>query len=414
MAIEPTTGESAVAAPAPAPVPAGAPPDRAGLSLLGTGHFLVDMTFGALSPLLPAFKDALALSDLETSLILASITFSSSLIQPLLGLMADRKRVTWFLWGGVALATIGITLAGLVDSFGLLLALILLAGVGGGAYHPEAARVANQLAGARKATGVAWFTVGGNLGFAAGPLLVALFVPLLDQHTSVLFAVPGAIACALLLIFRDRVAVPVIPRAARSERRVRSNRRGMGLLVAVVSLRTWLQFGLMVVVPLMLTEERGLSNREAGFVIFAFVMFGALGTIAGSIVADRIGGKRMFIASMPIAAPMIACFILVDGPLGIAMFAVSGAVQMASFSATVVMGQDYMPARPALAAALVLGFAAIGSATPWLPFIGWIADTQGRETAMWVLAALPLAAAALATTLPAARRPRPVAVPAVS
>ena len=400
--------------PAPAPAPAGAPPDRAGLSLLGTGHFLVDMTFGALSPLLPAFKDALALSDLETSLILASITFSSSLIQPLLGLMADRKRVTWFLWGGVALATVGITLAGLVDSFGLLLALILLAGVGGGAYHPEAARVANQLAGARKATGVAWFTVGGNLGFAAGPLLVALFVPLLDQHTSVLFAVPGAIACALLLIFRDRVAVPVIPRAARSEQRVRSNRRGMGLLVAVVSLRTWLQFGLMVIVPLMLTEERGLSNREAGFVIFAFVMFGALGTIAGSIVADRIGGKPMFIASMPIAAPMIACFILVDGPIGIATFAVSGAVQMASFSATVVMGQDYMPARPALAAALVLGFAAIGSATPWLPFIGWIADTQGRETALWLLAALPLAAAALATTLPAARRPRPVAVRAVS
>src|SRR5262249_4389944 len=85
----------------------------------------------------------------------------------------------------------------------------------------------------------------------------------------------------------------------------------------------------------------------------------------------------------------------------------SGAFQMASFSATVVMGQDYMPARPALAAALVLGFAAIGSATPWLPFIGWIADTQGRETAMWVLAALPLAAAALAPTLPAPCRPPP-------
>ena len=414
MAVEPTTGRAADPAPQPVPSSAFVPPDRGGLSLLGTGHFLVDMTFGSLSPLLPAFKDSLALTDLQTSLILASITLSSSLIQPLLGLMADRRRVTWFLWGGVGLATLGITLAGIVDTFGLLLVLVLLAGVGGGAYHPEAARVANQLAGTRKATGVAWFTVGGNLGFAAGPLLVALFVPLLDEHTSVIFAIPGAIACALLLIYRHRVAVPVVSRAARSERPARSDRRGMALLVGVVSLRTWLQFGLMVVVPLLLTDQRGYSDRQAGFVIFAFVMFGALGTIAGSIVADRIGGKRMFISSMPIAAPMIACFILVDGPLGIALFAISGAFQMASFSATVVMGQDYMPARPALAAALVLGFAAIGSATPWLPFIGWIADTQGRETAMWVLAALPLAAAALATTLPAARHPRVVPLPATS
>ena len=62
----------------------------------------------------------------------------------------------------------------------------------------------------RKASGVAWFTIGGNLGFAIGPLLVALFVPLLDERTTLVFLVPGAVACTLLLANHGRVALPII------------------------------------------------------------------------------------------------------------------------------------------------------------------------------------------------------------
>lgn len=360
------------------------------------------MTVGALSPLLPVFKKTLSLSDLRTSLVLAAITFSSSFVQPVFGFVADRVRATWFLWGGVALATAGLSLSGLVSSYWLLLTLIVLCGLGVGAYHPEAARVANHLAGTRKASGVAWFTIGGNVGFAFGPLLAALFVPLLDERTTLVYLVPGVVAFVLLLFHRGLVAHPVAtgsPAAATG----RSDVRGMTILVAAVSLRTWVQLGLMAIVPLYLTDDRGMSTRSQGFVIFAFVITGSLGTIAGSAVADRVGGKRMLVWSIPLAAPLIAAFILVDGAAGIAALAAAGFILMASFSATVVMGQEYMPHRLALAAAWVLGFGAIGAATPWLPVIGAIADSAGRETALWVLAALPLVACAVAAALP---RPR--------
>lgn len=370
--------------------------------LLGSGHFVVDMTVGALSPLLPVFKKAMGLSDLRTSMVLASLTFSSSFIQPLFGLIADRARATWFLWGGVALAACGLAFAGLVSSFALLLLLIVGCGLGVGAYHPEAARVANHLAGSRKASGVAWFTIGGNLGFAIGPLAVALFIPLLDERTTLIFLVPGAIACTMLLTNTRRIGLPVIARPAGQATPAtgRSDRRGMTLLVTAVSLRTWVQLGLMTIVPLYLTDQRGLSDRHQAFVIFAFVMTGSLGTIAGSLVADRIGGRAMLMGSLPLATPLIGLFILMDGSAGIVAFAAAGFILMASFSATVVMGQEYMPHRLALAAAWVLGFGAIGSATPWLPAIGAIADAHGRETALWIIAALPVAAAAVAALLP--------------
>lgn len=384
----------------PAPAPPIERPKRTGLLLLGSGHFVVDMTVGALSPLLPVFKKALTLSDLRTSLVLASITFSSSFVQPLFGLVADRMNAAWFLWCGVALATIGLSLSGLVTTYWLLLLLIVLCGLGVGAYHPEAARVANHLAGSRKASGVAWFTIGGNVGFAIGPLLAALFVPILDQRTTLVFLVPGAIAFGLLLAFRGRVTHPPVRRGVATPPTGRSDVKGMAVLVTAVSLRTWVQLGLMVIVPLYLTDDRGMSTQAQGFVIFAFIMTGSVGTIVGSAAADRVGGKSMLVWSIPLATPLLAAFILLDGAWGIVALAAAGFILMSSFSATVVMGQEYMPHRLALAAAWVLGFAAIGSATPWLPAIGAIADAAGRETALWVLAALPIAAAAVSAFLP--------------
>lgn len=370
-----------------------------GLTLLGAGHFVVDMCVGALSPLLPVFKRALGLSDFRTALVLAALTFSSSFIQPLFGVVADRLRATWFLWGGVGLATAGLALAGLVNSYALLLALIVLCGLGVGAYHPEAARVANHLAGDRKTSGVAWFTVGGNVGFAMGPLLVALVAPSLDERTTLTILVPGVIALALLAANHRRIALPIAA-VSQAAPRGRSDVSGMALLVTATSLRTWIQLGLLTIAPLYLTEERGLTTREQGLVIFLFVMTGSVGTIAGSLVADRIGGKAMLVASLPLIAPCIAGFILLDGGASIVAFAAAGFVLMASFSATVVMGQDYMPDRLALAAAWVLGFGAIGAATPWLPVIGLIADGAGREAALWTLAALPFVAASVAAALP--------------
>jgi FSR family fosmidomycin resistance protein-like MFS transporter len=376
-----------------------------GLSLLGAGHFVVDMCVGAISPMLPVFKRALGLSDFRTALVLAAVTLSSSFIQPVFGLVADRLRATWFLWGGVGLAAAGLALSGLVNSYALLLVLVVLCGLGVGAYHPEAARVANHLAGDRKTSGVAWFTVGGNVGFAMGPLLVALVAPSLDERTTLTILVPGVVAMALLLVNHRRVALPIAVRGEATPG-LPSDIPGMVVLVTVTSLRTWIQLGLLVIAPLYLTEERGLSTREQGFVIFLFVMTGTIGTIAGSWVADRVGGKAMLVASMPLCAPGIAAFILLDGAPSIVALAATGFVLMASFSATVVMGQDYMPDRLALAAAWVLGFGAIGAGTPWLPVIGAIADGAGRETALWTLAVLPFVAATIATALPRSGRIR--------
>ncbi len=109
--------------------------------------------------------------------------------------------------------------------------------------------------------------------------------------------------------------------------------------------------------------------------------------------------------TMPVAAAPVAAIALVDGtPAVLALMSAAGLVLMASFSVTVAMGQEYLPSRLALAAGLMIGFGAIGSAPPGLALFGALADAAGRETAILTLAVLPLAGGVLAALLP---DPRP-------
>jgi FSR family fosmidomycin resistance protein-like MFS transporter len=205
---------------------------------------------------------------------------------------------------------------------------------------------------------------------------------------------------------RARLAVPVVPRQVGAPRIARPRLIAMGLLLFVTSMRTWTQFCLLALVPLLLVDERGVSEQGAGLVVFAFAATGAVGTIAGAALADRVGGRRMLLWSMPLVSPMVAGFLLLDGAPSIVLLGAAGFVLLSSFSVTVMMGQEYLPDRLALAAGLMIGFGAVGSAPPGLALFGAIADAAGRETALWGVAALPLLGAAVTALLPEPRRAR--------
>ena len=390
----------------PSTPPAVAPGiDRRGISKLAAGHMVVDATTGALPALLPVFTAIYALSDLAASMIVGASLLVSSAIQPFFDILADRRATPVFLWGGVAVGAGFMAIAGLAGGYAGVLACVIASGLGIAAFHPEAARVANRISDDRPATGLAWFMLGGNAGFAIGPLLAALAIPFLDERSTLVFLVPGALVSLWLLHDRQRLAVPVAAPTTHDAPLPRASTRAIVLLMTVTSMRTWTQFGLLALVPLLLVDDRGFSEQQGGFAVVAFSGAGAAGTLVGAAIAERIGGREMLMWTMPIATPLVAAFLLTDGPVSIVAFAGAGFVLMASFSVTVAMGQAYLPGRLALAAGLLIGFGAIGSAPPGLAIFGAIADSAGREVAIWGLAALPLVGAALAVFLPPPPRP---------
>jgi FSR family fosmidomycin resistance protein-like MFS transporter len=166
--------------------------DYRGLILLSMGHLVADLNVSAVPALLPFLKNALGLSYAIAGTIVLCSNATGSVIQPAFGYLADRKSMLWFLPLGCFCAGLGITLLGWASGYGQILALVILSGLGVAMYHPEGWRVANSFAGEKKGTGMSIFAVGGNLGFALGPLMAVYCMKNFGLNGSAYFFVPGA------------------------------------------------------------------------------------------------------------------------------------------------------------------------------------------------------------------------------
>jgi MFS transporter, FSR family, fosmidomycin resistance protein len=379
--------------------------DRRAMAVLSLGHCCVDLCQGALPALLPFLIAAHGWSYGQASALVLAATVSSSIVQPLFGHLSDGRSLPWLLPGGVALAAGGISLAGVVGSYGLTFAVVVLSGLGVAAYHPEASRFANYVAGERRATAMSFFSVGGNAGFALGPVLVTpLALAFGLGGTPLVAVVPAAVA---LLIARELGRLKGFrPADATTDEPAPDAEpdqwRPFALLSAAVAARSVLYFGLMTLVPLYFVHELDASEATANAALTVMLASGAIGTLAGGRLADRFGRRVVLRTSMAVLTPLIVVLLLGGVGVAIGALALIGAATIATFSVTVVMGQEYLPSRLGIASGVTLGLA-IGVGGLGAAVLGVIADATSLRTALEVVALLPLPALALALALPEGR-----------
>lgn len=382
--------------------------DRRGLSLLAVAHLSTDLCQAAVPALLPFFVDERGYSYSAAGALVLAATVGSSLIQPLFGHTADRLELPWLMPLGVALAGAGIALAGLAPNYPLTFAAIAVSGIGVAAFHPEAARYANYASRGRQGSGMSVFSLGGNGGFALGPILttgsvVAFGLP----GTLVLALLPGA-AATLLAVRRGHLAWLRASATAAAEdgpEAALRNRWGPFLrLTGVISLRSCAHFGLLAFVPVYFVEMFGASEAEGNVALTVMLAAGAAGTLIGGRAADRFGPRTVLLFCTAAAAPLIALFLLSGKPLAFLSIGMVGFVMVGTFAVTIVLGHEYLPGRLGTASGITLG-AAIGVGGALAPILGALADAHGIEAAMWTIAVLPLLGLVLALTLPGRAAP---------
>ncbi|MBI1847903.1 MAG: MFS transporter [Candidatus Rokubacteria bacterium] len=257
------------------------------------------------------------------------------------------------------------------------------------------------MAGDRKATGLAWFALGGNVGIALGPPLITTLVAGLGLAGSLAMLVPSLAAAAMLLAVRprlDRAEAPAVSTARLA--RGADMPRAMALLILVVTLRSWTTLGFTTFVPFYYVDHLKADPRVVGTLLFVFLGAGALGTVAAGPLADRWGPRRFMTWVFLAALPFGILFLETRGLLALVMLALVGAMLTSSFSVSVVLGQAYLPRHAGMASGLIVGFA-IGTGGLAVTLLGWIADHHGLPLALWISALLPAAGFAAARWLPA-------------
>ena len=380
--------------------------DRRAMTTLSLGHMFTDIAQGSIPALLPFLIARDHISIAAASALVLAATISSSIVQPAFGHVSDRVSLPWLMPLGPALGGLGVALVGLAPSYPLTFAAVLVSGLGVAAFHPEGSRFANYVSGARRASGMSLFSVGGNVGFALGPVLITPLVLAFGLHGTVFVLIPTWLMAAVLIhelphlkSFRRDVVGGRVQSAEHAEAW-----GPFAILAGVIALRSFVYFGLVTFIPLYYVNVLHASKALGGAALSAMLLGGAAGTLIGGPLADRFGRRTVLVGSMLVIPPLVVGF-LISGPVvAIAFAALAGAATIATFAVTIVMGQEYLPGRLGVAAGVTIGLS-IGLGGLGAPLLGLLADAHGLTAVFETVAVLPLAALALTLALPK-RTPR--------
>ncbi|MEU6673463.1 MFS transporter [Streptomyces sp. NPDC046925] len=368
------------------------------ITLLSAGHACVDLYQGAVASLVPFFVAERAYSYAAVSGIVLAASLLSSVAQPVFGILTDRWAMPWLLPVSTLLGGLGIALSGVSGSYALTLVFVAVSGLGVAAYHPESARVA-RLASRGSHSGMGWFSLGGNLGFAAAPLLVAAVIAAGGLRLTPLLVLPalvGAVLCLPVLraLERQKAAGARTPVLAGKD-----DRASFVKLSLAVVCRSIVFVGLSTFLSLFAEERMGGSTAAGTAALFVLYLGGAVGSVLGGTLANRWDRVTVARRAYLIAAGSVAGVVFVPGPAMYVFVALTSAGLYVPFSLQVTLGQDYLPSRVGTASGITLGLTvSIGGLVS--PLIGGIADAASLRTALAPLILMPVLSWLLFRTLP--------------
>jgi FSR family fosmidomycin resistance protein-like MFS transporter len=375
--------------------------DRRGISLLALGHLLNDVNQGAIPALLPFLITRHGLSYTAASGVVVASTAISAITQPLLGYYSDRHSFPWLIPLGMLLGGAGIALSGIMPTYWLVIACVLISGLGVAAFHPEGYRFANYVAGKRHSVGISIFTVGGNLGVALGPILITFPILAFGLTGTLAMAIPAAIYAILLWKELPRfISFHPDNRKHQETEVVRvTDWQAFIRLTMIVILRAVMGYGLLIFIPLYLIKIRQIPIAHANSSLTILSASIATGTMLSGYLSDRFGKRLVLGISMASITPFVFLFLKTGEFFGIMSLIVMGVGMGISFTVAVVMGQIYAEADLGVASGITTGFA-IGIGGMSSSLLGMLADKHGLETVMVVIAVIPMLGAIITMTLP--------------
>jgi MFS transporter, FSR family, fosmidomycin resistance protein len=251
------------------------------------------------------------------------------------------------------------------------------------------------------------FSIGGNLGFALGPIAATALVLHFGLEGGLLLAIPCLAAAAGLVALAPYLR-GFVPESRDGSGRADGDQTGaLLLLLGVIAFRSVAWFGLIAFVPLWEVAQ-GRSEAYGNRVLAAMLLAGGIGTLVAGPVADRLGRRPVLMVSVVAMGPLILVYLVAGGIVGAVALAFVGVCVIGTFGVTMVMSQEYLPRHIGMASGLSIGLS-IGLGGIAAVGLGALADSVDLETALYVCAAAPAAAIALCALLPSSRGRRRLA-----
>ena len=359
-------------------------------------HCINDFGQGSLAALIPFFIANFGLNYYQSASIIFCNTVVASIAQPILGYVADRWRVPWFIPVGFTVTLVSISAIALALSYEMILALSLIAGIGAALFHPEAALLVNRTQSNELGNAMGRFAVGGSAGFALGPLLAGGVYVFGGQFLWLFTAI--ALIGVLLYVYAftgstDTNAIGESKSSAKSTNSGTNDWVSFGKLFFVIASRSILFSVLSIFIPILYIT---VINGEASASSLALTMYFAMGavlTYMGGALSDKLGFLKTVRLGNLIFLPSVLVFIFVPNIWGFfgAMIPMAFGV-FSQYGPITVLGQKYLAKNAGFASGITLGLGiTLGGLVA--PYVGHIADIYDVQTALMTL--IPVGAVGL-------------------
>jgi len=362
------------------------------LVLVAGAHFFNDIYMGFLTPLYAIIQDKFGLSLSMVGAVSMIAALASALSQPFFGLLFDRVGGAASIYLAPLLTGVLVSALGLAPSFGLFLVLLSLGCLGSAAFHPKGASVTPTLSGSHPEVGMAIFSAGGNLGFAAGPAVIAFFISRWGFGATPILAVPAALVAGCLALLlparsaRRKMAAPV------SLRSLVQDRHDLVMLGRLVFINFCLNVGvrgLSTFLPVYMAHQ-GVSVTAIGGLFTGMLALGAIASIFVSQLSRRTGKRSLILLSAAAGAPLaVAGYLLFPHPAGIVLIIAAGTILTFSNPLLILQAQKHSRGSPAVASSLIMGLSWGLAGLAMVP-LGALGEIVGMPAMMIVAAAFPL------------------------
>jgi len=338
------------------------------------------------SPVLPAILPLLiaeqGYSFFLAGLIVTVFNLTSSMMQPLVGWLYDTRGLAVHISVTVLISATFISVIGLLNNYYLVLASVAIAALGHALFHPSALGTVSRLTrDASRGRITSYFVIGGNLGYAVGPICAGVAVGLMGLPGLVILAIPGIVMAAVLRYVLPAPGRREVP--APSSRSERPARRAIALLVAASGLRAWAIFGSVAFLPTILTL-RGIDLVTANLLVSGMLIAGVVGQLVGGILSDRYGRKEYTLIGLVTAIPPFLVFLMTDGIVSLVAMIIFGFILWSTFAVTVAMAHEIAPGNVGLVSGLMLGLA-VGVGGMGVAATGWIADATSLSVGLMTI-----------------------------
>ncbi|MFM9989746.1 MFS transporter [Flavobacterium sp.] len=359
-------------------------------------HLLNDLIQAIIPSVYPILKQNYGLTFTQIGLITFSFQLTASVFQPFVGYYTDKYPKPFSQVYGMIFSSLGIISLSYANNLPWIIVSVMLIGLGSAIFHPESARISNMASGGKRGLAQSIFQVGGNLGTAIAPLLVAAIVVPNSQKYILWFLIGSSMGLMIIskiaFWYRDNLKLKLDKKRLFIEQHDLPNKKvkmAIAILLFVIFTKFFYSASLSTYYQFFVIEKFHLSIQQAQYHMFIYLIAYALGTILGGPLGDKFGRKYIIWFSVFGATPFALLLPYANLFYTDVLMIIIGVIISSAFPAIIVYAQELLPKKLGMVSGLFYGFAfgmgALGSA-----LLGILADHTSITFVYQICSYLPI------------------------